>query len=156
MVWSVHINKCRLSFRCLLSTLVEFWEARAITLLREALVSENTADIFVLNDKPRMASIPEFDLRNRFVGTKHGIFFWWLSSAGTRERKLWCDCQSKKYYQSDTVKGILLLPAAVDMGLRAILEILKTDNFEEFKEEMGLKASILKDMVQSATQYMGD
>lgn len=45
------------------------------------------------------------------------------------------------------VKGIRLLPAAVDMGLKAILDILKTAIFEEFEEEMGLKASILKVMV---------
>lgn len=58
-------------------------------------------------------------------------------------------------YQSDAVKRSLLLPAAVDMGFRAILEILKTDDFEEFKEEMGLKASILKGMVQSTIIEMG-
>lgn len=101
----------------------------------------------MFHDKPRVTSIPEFDFGNGFVGTKHGIFFWRLCSAGTRERKLWCDYQSKNCYQSDMVKGIRLLPAAVDMGLRAILDILKTAIFEEFKEEMGLKASILKVMV---------
>lgn len=42
------------------------------------------------------------------------------------------------------------------MGFRAILEILKTDDFEEFKEEMGLKASILKSVVQRATIEMVD
>lgn len=89
MVWLVHINKCRLSLRCLLSTLVEFWEARTIALLRESLVSEDTADIFVFNNEPRMASIPELDLRYGLVGAENSIFFSWLSSAGARERKLW-------------------------------------------------------------------
>lgn len=42
------------------------------------------------------------------------------------------------------------------MDFRAVLEILKTDDFEEFKEEMGLKASILKCMIQSVTREMDD
>lgn len=42
------------------------------------------------------------------------------------------------------------------MGFRAILEILKTDDFEELKEDKGLKASILKDMVQRVTREKGD
>lgn len=42
------------------------------------------------------------------------------------------------------------------MDFRAVLEILKTDDFEELKEEMGLKASILKGMIQSAVIEMGD
>lgn len=42
------------------------------------------------------------------------------------------------------------------MGFMAILDILKTDDFDEFKEEMGLKASILKSMMQRATIDMGD
>lgn len=95
MVWLIHINKCRLSLRCLLSTLVEFWEARTIALLREALIGENTADIFVFNNEPRMASIPELDLGYRLVGAEDSIFFCWLCSAGTRERKLWRAYQSK-------------------------------------------------------------
>jgi hypothetical protein len=33
------------------------------------------------------------------------------------------------------------------MGFMAIFDILKTDDFEEFNEERGLKASILKGIV---------
>lgn len=88
MVWLIHINKCGLSLRCFLSTLVEFWKSRTIVLLREALVSEDTADIFVFNHEPRVVSIPELDLGYRLIGAEDSIFFCWLCSAGTRERKL--------------------------------------------------------------------
>lgn len=103
-----------------------------------------------------MASVPELDFGYRLIGTKHGIFFCWFCPAGTRERKLWRAYQYQKKLKSDTVKGSFLVPAAVDMGFRAILDILKTDDFDEFKEEMGLKASILKVMAQRATMEMGD
>jgi hypothetical protein len=151
----VHINKCRLSLCCLLSALVEFWEARTIALLRQALISEDTADIFVFNNEPRMASIPELDLGYGLIGSEDSVFLCWLCPAGARERKLWSAYQHTIITRS-TQLNILFSPAAVDMGFRAVLEILKTDDFEEFKEAMGLKASILKDMIQSATREMDD
>lgn len=95
MVWLIHINKCGLSLCCFLSALVELWESRTIALLREALVSEDTAYVFVLHYEPRMASIPELDLRYGLISAEDSIFLCWLCSPTTRERKFWRAYQTK-------------------------------------------------------------
>lgn len=89
MVRGIHIDERRLVLRRQLAALIEFWEPRTAALLGEALVCQNAADVLVLDDEPRMASVPELDLGDGFICAKFGVFGRRLGGVGTREWEGW-------------------------------------------------------------------
>lgn len=61
MLGRIHIDKRRSILGRSLTASVHLREPRTGTLLRQAVISENAADILVLDDEPRVASIPQCD-----------------------------------------------------------------------------------------------
>lgn len=89
MLRRIHIHKSRLVLRRLLPARTQLRETGPVALLGQSLVDEDATDIFVPDDEPCKASVPQLNLGDRIVGAEVGILEGWFGAFWTGERKFW-------------------------------------------------------------------
>jgi hypothetical protein len=57
--------------------------------LRQTIISQNAANILVLDYEPSKATIPQLDLRHGAIGSKTTILQWWFRPSRSSKGKLW-------------------------------------------------------------------
>ena len=74
MLRRIHIHKRRPIPRRLLAPRAHLREPRPGALLRQTVIREHAADVLVLDDEPRVASVPERDSGDWIRGAQAGVF----------------------------------------------------------------------------------